>query len=91
MERRSHIQQHPHQESRKGYPVYASNTRLKSTTNDGKDYRLVAKHSGIKSNSHPLVEAIAFNKKNNTNRYFIPFRDDEDSDERTIYFGENKN
>jgi hypothetical protein len=77
MERRSNIQQHPHQESKKGYPIYASHTRLKSTTNDSKDFQLFESH-----NKHGKNPAMI-------ERYFLPFRDDEDSDERTIYFGKN--
>ena len=75
MERRANIQQHPHQESRKGFPLYASHTRMKSSANESKDFQ---SFKGSKSQrKHP--EAIK--------RYSLPFRDDEDSDERTLYFG----
>jgi len=77
MERRSNIQQHPHQESRKGYPLYASHTRMKSTPNESKDFQSFENH-----NMHGRNPATV-------KRYFLPFRDDEDSDERTIYFGNN--
>ncbi len=75
MERRSNIQQHPHQESRKGFPVYASHTRVKSTPNESKDFQIVESQHGYGKN--PI----------SVKRYFLPFRDDEDSDERTLYFG----
>ncbi|HEY5825174.1 MAG TPA: hypothetical protein VIT44_12440 [Cyclobacteriaceae bacterium] len=78
MERRSNIQQHPHQESRKGYPLYASRTRMKSTTNESKEFQIFERHRGYGKNPTSVK------------RYFLPFRDDEDSDERTLYFG-NKN
>jgi len=85
MERRStiHIQQHPHQESRKGYPPYASHTRMKSTPNESKNFQSFEKHDGSGKNLHSLSSGKV------PNRYFPPFRDDEDSDERTIYFGNN--
>lgn len=83
MERRSIIQQHPHQESRRGYPVYASTTRMKSTPNESKEFQNFVKHNEMGKNPEPLIS--------NNNRFFLPFRDDEDSDERTIYFGKQIN
>jgi len=77
MERRSNIQQHLHQESKKGHPLYASHTRLKSNPNESKDFQLYDSHYAYGKNPATVK------------RYSLPFRDDEDSDERTIYFGKN--
>jgi hypothetical protein len=79
MERRSNIQQHPHQESRKGYALYASHTRMKSTPNESKDFQTFVMHGPSAKTHHK-----------NPVRYFLPFRDDEDSDERSIYFGKQQ-
>ena len=78
MERRSDIQHHPHQESRKGYPFYASHTRVKSSTREGKDFPSFESQKDHGKNSETIK------------RHSLPFQDDEDSDERTLYFGNNR-
>lgn len=88
MERRSNMQQHPHQDSRRGYPLYASTTKVKSSTNDKKQFQSLAKNNDsiINDWSNPSF----LHHAPEPNNYFVPFRDDEDSDERTVYFKKSK-
>jgi len=73
MQRKSYIQQHPHQEISRGRAPYASSTGMKPSTNESMDFQLLAnrlRHKSIIDHS---------------------YLEDEDSDERTIYFAKNNN
>jgi hypothetical protein len=82
MEKHANIKQHPHQESRRGYAIYASTTRMKSTPNESKEFQSFQKHTNLEKNPY---------SSHKIHRYFLPFRDDEDSDERTLYYGRKIN
>jgi len=79
MSRHSHLQ-HPHQESRKGLPLYASTTRIKSTPNDLKEFQSSLRIAAAKKGS----------LKKSFREFIDLFWEDEDSDERTIYFGKQR-
>ena len=75
MQRKSYITQHPHQEIRRGGALYASSTATKASTNEAMDFQLVTNHL-------PKHSTLAIDHS---------YLEDEDSDERTLYFARSKN
>lgn len=76
MQRKSYITQHPHQEIRRGLAPYASSTATKAATNEVMDFQLVTNHL-----HYPKHSTLAIDHT---------YLEDEDSDERTLYFARSK-
>ncbi len=72
MQRKSYITQHPHQEISRGRAPYASSTAIKSSPNEAMDFQLLASQLQHRPHRSLVIDHS--------------YLEDEDSDERTLYF-----